>query len=45
MWARTEDLVEQWWPQIEAVAVALLERRTMHAREIREVMASVLAAT
>lgn len=41
MWARTEDLVELWWPQIEAVATALLDRRTMRGREIREVMMSV----
>ena len=45
MWARTEELVEEWWPQIEAVAVALLELRTMRGREIREAMASALAAT
>jgi hypothetical protein len=45
MWARTEDLVEAWWPQIEAVAAALLERRTMHAQEIRKVMASVVTSS
>jgi hypothetical protein len=41
MWARTEDFVDLRWPEIEAVALALLDRRTMRGREIRDVVRSV----
>jgi hypothetical protein len=41
MWVRTEDFVDLWWPQIEAVAVALLDHSTMRGREIRDVVRSV----
>lgn len=33
---QAEDFVDLWWPRIEAVAVAPLDRRTMRGREIRE---------
>jgi hypothetical protein len=34
-------LVEAWWPEIQAVARALLERTTLTVKETREVIASI----
>jgi ATP-dependent Zn protease len=35
---QTEQLIELYWPEIETVARALIERRTLNAREVREVI-------
>jgi hypothetical protein len=36
--ARAEELVDEWWIEIKAVAARLLKRATMTGREIRAVM-------
>jgi hypothetical protein len=33
--------VEAWWPEIQAVAQALFERKTLSARECRDVIAAI----
>jgi ATP-dependent Zn protease len=38
----TEDLVADRWPAIEAVAAALLERRTLSAKDVDELVSEAL---
>ncbi len=38
MWARTEDLVELLWPQIELLVRAVLEGKTMPGADVRRLV-------
>ena len=41
---QTEDLVELHWPEVQTVAKALIERRTLSGPEMREVIDGALAS-
>jgi hypothetical protein len=44
LWVQTENFIESESCAIEAVAAALLQRKTLNARQIREVMVEALKA-
>jgi hypothetical protein len=40
---RSAAMVEAWWPEIQALAHALMEQKTLTPREVREVIAAIPA--
>jgi hypothetical protein len=43
LWVRAESCVALWWPEIKAVAAALLERETLTGDEVKEILSSMHA--
>jgi Peptidase family M41 len=38
LWQVAKDLLDRWWPSVETLAEALLERRTMNGRDVIDLL-------